>query len=191
MSYNRNVQLIIIRHGKTTYNLEGKRQGLSDTPLCEIGIQEAQELKNRVPQNADIVMSSPLIRAKQTAEIIYPNYQMIIEPLLTTYDFGELDGTLFESPIENFISNKVERYNNIPFIIPNHGETFQQFTTRCQEFVDKIKSDYSIYSSIAAVTHSTNLEVLKALFENKSWDTYLGQAKTFHGFVTIELSSNV
>jgi len=181
------MQLIIIRHGKTTYNLEGKRQGLSDTPLCDVGIQEAQELKTQVNNNVDIVMSSPLSRAKQTAELIFPTYQLIVEPLLITYDFGELDGTLFTDPFENYPSNPIERYNNEQYLIPKQGESFHQFANRCQQFVEKIKSEYSIYTSIAAITHSTNLEVLKALFEQKSWFTYLGQAKTFHGFLTIEI----
>ncbi len=181
------MQLTIIRHGKTSYNLEGKRQGLSDTPLCDVGIQEAQALKKNIPTQVDLVLSSPLIRAKQTAELIFPTYQLIVEPLLIAYDFGELDGTLFTDPFENYSSNPIERYNDKQYLIPKQGESFHQFANRCQQFVDKIKAEYLIYTSIAAVTHSTNLEVLKALFENKPWETYLGQAKTFHGFVTIKI----
>ncbi|MEK5643322.1 histidine phosphatase family protein [Paenibacillus rhizosphaerae] len=61
----------LIRHGVTEWNKLGKAQGISDIPLNETGIKQVTALANRLKSEKwDIIFSSNLIRARQTAEII-------------------------------------------------------------------------------------------------------------------------
>ncbi|MDZ5471254.1 histidine phosphatase family protein [Bacillus sp. 31A1R] len=61
----------IIRHGRTEWNKEGRAQGSSDIPLNEDGLFEARRLAKRLSgENWNVIYSSNLLRAKQTADII-------------------------------------------------------------------------------------------------------------------------
>ena len=63
--------LYIMRHGKTDWNAKHKLQGRTDIPLNEEGIQMAEQAKEKYKDvNFDICYCSPLVRAKQTAEIV-------------------------------------------------------------------------------------------------------------------------
>lgn len=60
-----------MRHGKTDWNAKHKLQGRTDIPLNEEGIQMAEQAKEKYKDvNFDICYCSPLVRAKQTAEIV-------------------------------------------------------------------------------------------------------------------------
>ena len=68
-------KLHLIRHGMTAGNLQGLYIGSgTDIPLCDEGRAQLKELKERFeyPQ-ADTVFSSPLMRAVETANILFPN----------------------------------------------------------------------------------------------------------------------
>jgi len=60
-----------VRHGVTAWNKEGRAQGSSDIPLDDEGIAMAQHVAKRFAEEQwDVIYTSPLIRAKKTAEII-------------------------------------------------------------------------------------------------------------------------
>ena len=72
--------IYFVRHGETDYNLEGIVQGQLDIPLNKKGIHQANEIKNKLKDlDIDIIFSSPLLRAKQTAEIINENLNVKIK----------------------------------------------------------------------------------------------------------------
>lgn len=65
--------IYIVRHGQTEKNKANVLQGRSDVPLNEAGRQQAEEVRDRFREagiSFDLVYTSPLIRAVQTAEII-------------------------------------------------------------------------------------------------------------------------
>ena len=65
------MNLYVVRHGKTAWNLEHKCQGISDIPLIEEGRTKAKELSSLVKTlNIDVVISSPLSRAIETAKLL-------------------------------------------------------------------------------------------------------------------------
>ena len=60
-----------VRHGVTAWNKEGRAQGSSDIPLDDEGIEMAEHVAKRLAEEQwDVIYTSPLIRAKKTAEII-------------------------------------------------------------------------------------------------------------------------
>jgi probable phosphoglycerate mutase len=96
----------LIRHGTTEWNLAGRMQGQMDTDLAEIGIKQAERLAHRLKQeNWDGLISSDLIRAKQTAQTIS---EVTGTPFLGTDSrlreryFGQIEGTTLEERIALF-----------------------------------------------------------------------------------------
>ncbi|MEP0940722.1 MAG: histidine phosphatase family protein [Rhizobiaceae bacterium] len=81
--------LFFIRHGQTDWNAETRYQGITDTTLSELGIRQAREnaellqdilYQQNIDQSNVTLMSSPLLRAKQTAEIIGQSFSPQISP---------------------------------------------------------------------------------------------------------------
>ncbi|MDP9116224.1 MAG: histidine phosphatase family protein, partial [Actinomycetota bacterium] len=65
------VTFAFIRHGQTDWNRDDKLQGSSDIPLNEVGRQQAREAAAHLGHGGwQVVVSSPLVRARETAEII-------------------------------------------------------------------------------------------------------------------------
>jgi probable phosphoglycerate mutase len=93
----------LIRHGTTEWNLAGRMQGQMDTELAEVGKLQAERLAERLkPEVWDGIISSDLIRAKQTAQTIS---EWTGTPLwgfdtrLRERHFGQLEGTTLEERV--------------------------------------------------------------------------------------------
>lgn len=87
--------LILIRHGLTDWNAEGRWQGHEDIPLNETGIAQAQALAGRLASwPIEILYSSDLKRAAQTASIVGSalGMQPILDPTWRERDVGAFQG---------------------------------------------------------------------------------------------------
>lgn len=94
-------EIIIVRHGQTHWNLEGRIQGSGDSPLTKDGMASARKLGARLAGSAmrrpiTCIYSSPIGRAKGTADIIsrcFPrSIEVILEAGLRERSFGCLEG---------------------------------------------------------------------------------------------------
>lgn len=84
----------LIRHGITEANLKGLYIGSrTDLPLCPEGKRELQQMRNELeyPEIGKLY-TSPMLRARESAEIIYPGFEPTVIDELTEYDFGEFEG---------------------------------------------------------------------------------------------------
>jgi broad specificity phosphatase PhoE len=180
------MEITLIKHARTDFNEVGKRQGSTDLSLNDRGKKEAAQLREELTDIPfDIVFSSPLKRAVETAQILFPSINIIKNDLLREYDFGELEGVRFSEPSENFPENQVQEYNGKQFLIPNQGESFEHVVFRVERFIQMLRHGFGGQSKIAIVTHSTIIEIFKALAEQKDWSAYLGDSRQFHGFVKV------
>lgn len=86
---------VLVRHGETTWNLEGRRQGQSDSPLTARGLAQARAIADRLADvRPDALYSSDLPRAWQTAEQISAacGLPVIADERLREKSFGVLEG---------------------------------------------------------------------------------------------------
>ena len=78
----------LIRHGATAYNPEGRYQGTGDIPLSPAG-RAALRPPSYIPE---VVYTSPLCRAVETARILFPSARLVPVPDLRELDFGKFEG---------------------------------------------------------------------------------------------------
>ena len=65
------MHIYVTRHGETDYNAAGRYCGSTDVPLNENGLAQARDLARRLARvKFDAVISSPMLRARQTADIV-------------------------------------------------------------------------------------------------------------------------
>lgn len=132
--------IYITRHGQTDWNIKKKVQGRCDVPLNNTGINQAFETKNNLfDTDIDLIICSPLLRAKQTAEIINEdrNLPIVYDDRIIERDFGEFEG-MQTSDFDfhgywNYYKN--EQYQQ--------AENIQIFFERIYSFLDDIEKNYS------------------------------------------------
>ena len=137
------MKLYIIRHGETPWNAEGRLQGQTDIPLNENGIRLAKitgEALKDVP--FDFAISSPLKRARQTAELVLAGRQIPVleDARIEELSFGSWEGlgcrkANFEIPSEHFQDFYKDPFH---FQTAADGETIEQLCVRTKAFWDDL-----------------------------------------------------
>ncbi|HVE93483.1 MAG TPA: histidine phosphatase family protein [Acidimicrobiales bacterium] len=93
-------RLLLVRHGQSIWNAQRRWQGSADPPLSEAGRAQALALAEAVSgEDVDAVVSSDLIRARETAEIVMAEFGLTgltIEPRFRERDVGEVSGLTVE-----------------------------------------------------------------------------------------------
>lgn len=129
----------LIRHGITEWNCIGKAQGISDIPLNELGREQALMVGQRLLQeeNWDLIVSSDLIRAAETASIIGSllNIPLTYDKRIREIDCGLIEGTTEEERIMKWGSNW--RKLNLGM------EKFEDVSNRGIGFVEELTRTYN------------------------------------------------
>ena len=136
------MELYIARHGTTEWNRQHRLQGRTDTPLDEQGVLMAETSgKNMQEQGLtfDLVYSSPLCRAYETAKLLAPGKEVVKDERLTELLFGEFEGCVSDdlltsetSPFRFFKSDPV-RYNELAHLFG--GESLDELVARTRDFL--------------------------------------------------------
>lgn len=148
--------LYVTRHGQTDYNLQGRYAGGTDVPLNETGLRQARELSERLAGIAfDAAVSSPMTRARQTAEIILQDRADV--PLELNDNFaerrcGELEGRTAEQIRERFPEVYENGYLRIPEYAPPWGESILDVDKRIAAGLSELMEKYD-GKTLLLVTH--------------------------------------
>ena len=133
------MKIYVIRHGQTEWNVLKKVQGKADISLNEKGIEQAIQTKKELDnEKIDLIICSPLKRAKETAQIINENRNIpiIFDDRISERDFGEFEGMpTTEFDFEGFWSYKANKEYS-------RAENIVKFFKRIYNFLDSIKKEY-------------------------------------------------
>lgn len=141
------MKLYVVRHGQTVNNKLRKVSGKTETILTNKGIEEARQTKEKLKDvNFDLVFSSPLIRAKDTAKEITDN-DIIIDQRLIERDYGLNEEMLIENTNPKELWDYNLNYND------HQGETVQEILNRVNLLILDLKNKYPD-KTILLVTHS-------------------------------------
>lgn len=149
-------KIILVRHAESNVTVSQIVGGeLTCTGLSELGIRQAQRLRDRLRDEAataDVVLSSPLPRARETAEIIAPVLGRPIEFVadLEEHRPGEADGCPFVDFADRFGLFDFRAEPDRPFA-PG-GESLREFHERVVARLQRIEADHE-GATVVAVCH--------------------------------------
>lgn len=132
--------LSTVRHGLTELNRDKRVGGLLDVPLIEKGRHQALQARESFDGTPfDVVVSSPLSRALETAEIItgVGREDIVVEGGCIERSFGEMEGLTADQVRVRFPQVRYMRVGHINYSLnPPGGETFEQLHERAKGFLD-------------------------------------------------------
>jgi probable phosphoglycerate mutase len=160
------MKIIAIRHGETATNAAGLITGWNDEDLTAKGIGQAQEAAKALKAEFALIVSSPLMRAKHTAEIIAAAHpcEVVLDPNLRERNFGRLNGKTWEE-IETD-TGKPMRSIDIEQMAydyrPWGGECVAEVTARVREFLRQAQ-EIDGGRDLVAVTHGGIIKLLYSM----------------------------
>ena len=173
------MRIIFIRHGKTKGNLEQRYIGKTNEPLCEAG---RKEISLKKFPDADAVISSPMRRCVETAEIIYPKKNIIVIEELRECDFGDFEGKNYsELETDPNYQKWLESFGKLPF--PN-GESSESFKARCINGFEKAVLKFRSSKTLCFVVHGGTIMSVLEHYAFPKKDFYSYQVKNGCGFET-------
>ena len=149
-------KLHLIRHGITEANLNGSYCGTLDPPLCEEGRAALDELMDEaVYPYVDVVYASPLLRARETAELLFPGCEYIAVENLREASFGPFEGKTMQQLKDNEEFQKWVTPGSD--YTPAGMEPSKAFYVRCREGIIQVVDDMmrNGITSAAVVTHAS------------------------------------
>ncbi len=173
--------LILVRHGRTSANAAGLLQGRVDNELDDIGVQQAKQIAAaliRSDQRPDRIISSPLMRARQTAQATaeLTGLDISIDEHWAELDYGEWDGI----PISEVQASDWQRWRADTGFAPPGGESLAQLNTRVSAACDELAAA-AADRNVAVFTHVSPIKsaVRWALgtADEISWHLHVSQAQ--------------
>lgn len=186
----RPTRIVLIRHGETDWNVEGRYQGQADPPLNARGREQAHKLARELAKTGiDVIYSSPLRRAWETAEIVARVLGVPLhpEPRLMEIHQGEWQGRL-RSEIAARYPELFRRWLTEPWeVTPPGGEHLRDVQRRVYAAVDEILARHR-GQTIALVTHRIPIALLKVRYQGLNRDAVrtLALPNTYWEEITIE-----
>jgi alpha-ribazole phosphatase len=148
-------RIYMFRHGLTQANEDGTYVGVTDEPLSERGISLLREKRERTAYpSAERVYSSPLLRALQTASVLYPEHEPVAADGLREMNFGVFEG-LKADELVGLDSYKRWLRGGMDNAPPN-GESLREVTLRSYAALDALILDMMKNGILnaAVITHS-------------------------------------
>ena len=163
-------KIILARHCRTKWNIEKRLVGISEIPLSPEGLQEAHDTAHKLKSlGLDLIITSPLKRAQQTAEIYsqYLDIPLITEPGLREIDHGDWNGIKIDELLNNKSSAFVQWYDDPTSIpIPNGTESILDAQKRIRQTIKNILLEYS-GKTVLVVMHKHIRSILNCTLEGK------------------------
>lgn len=133
------MKLIFVRHGQTDWNRTHRIQGATDIPLNETGLRQAEELKSLLAHTPiDCAVTSPLLRARQTAEVICRDrgIRPVADRRAAERGFGTFEGRIVDRAC-------FDRWWRDDFDGNANGiEPTGAFTARVSQLLDELRARY-------------------------------------------------
>ncbi|MGW0808094.1 bifunctional RNase H/acid phosphatase [Nonomuraea sp. NPDC002799] len=155
--------LLLLRHGETELSLERRFSGLGDAELTPNGLAQASaaaERLSREPYRLDVIVTSPLKRARQTAEAVAQRTGLDVEvdEDLREADFGAWEGHTF-TEVQRRWPAELAAWLADPETAPPGGESFATTARRVQAAGERLVERYE-GKTVVAVSHVTPIKML-------------------------------
>jgi broad specificity phosphatase PhoE len=145
---------VLVRHGETEWSLDGRHTGRTDLPLLPEGIEQARALRPVLgARTFAAVLTSPLVRARETAELAGLGAGAVVDPDLAEWDYGAYEGVT-----TNQIREERPGWELFADGVPD-GESIEDVAARVDRVIARVRATPG---DVACVAHSHVLRVLAA-----------------------------
>lgn len=158
------MKLFVVRHGETQFNAEHRYLGALDPELNATGVSQAHALRTVLPEALDVVISSPLHRARQTAAIICGarGVEPIVNEAFRERNVGVFEGlTQHEAQVrfpELWSLNVTRQWHGAPTGGETIAEVIERVSIGLQQLVEA-----NVERSVALVAHGFVAKVVRAV----------------------------
>lgn len=164
-------KIYLVRHGQDEDNAKGILNGRRDNPLTDLGREQAKMVAQKLKDhNIQVIYSSPLKRAHETARIISKTLdvdELIIDEHLIERDFGIFTGKPF-SDITKITGNVLIGDKTTYFLDGEGTEDFPTLLKRGKKILQEINERHTD-EKILIVTHSDIGKMIRAAFHEWTW----------------------
>lgn len=155
------MRLYAARHGQTGWNAQNRVCGRTDLPLTETGIGQAEKLAEMAkPLSLDLIISSPMLRARQTSRIVSEacGVPVIVDERLIEQDYGIYEGV--DRRDAGFLENKSHFALRYP-----GGESMMQVAHRVYGLLEDVKKEHD-GKAVLLVCHGGVCRIINTFFED-------------------------
>lgn len=135
MSILKTKRLILVRHGETAWNAQGRIQGMLDVPLNELGFQQARVVGDELARSIDVacIVCSDLVRTRETAQPLVDatGFAITFDARLRERHFGVLEGITYDEWRARDAEGMARYSAGEADYGPEGGETARAFLARC------------------------------------------------------------
>lgn len=180
------MRLYLIRHGMTFGNTLGRYIGTTDEPLTEDGRAALEQLSY---PGTELLFASPLLRCRETAELLFPEMEPEIVKGFAECDFGAFENKNYKELDGNGDYQRwIDSNGTLPF--PG-GESPEAFRKRCVEAFDAVMDicRKRKAGSAACVVHGGTIMSILAEYAVPGEEFYHWQVRNGEGYVcTVDLT---
>ena len=173
------LKMLMIRHGKTYGNTLGRYIGMTDEHLLDT---ESEELVQLRPEPVECVFVSPMIRCRETAQLLFPGQEHVVIDGFRECNFGEFENKNYQELSENEAYQRwIDSDGTLGF--PG-GETMVEFKGRSLKAFDQML-DHCIrqeYESVAMVVHGGTIMSILDSYGFPSAGYFDWQVKNAEGY---------
>ena len=161
------MNIYVIRHGQTDYNVKKLFQGQCNIPLNEVGIEQAKEIAEKFADvKIDVILVSPLDRAKQTARYLSETkgIPITIEDELIERCFGDMEGLPSREDCNiNMLSDYDKNY--AIYNVEPIQELFKRVYLCMDNIIERFKD-----KTVLIVTHACVAQAIECYFNGMPKD---------------------
>lgn len=148
-------QVVLVRHGETEWSRTARHTGRTDIPLTDKGRSQAEAAGTALQgMEFDLVLSSPLSRALDTCRIAGLGDDVVIEPDLAEWDYGDAEG---RSTVD--IQAEIEGWTVWTHPVGGTGEPVEAVGERADRVIERIDA---VDGDVALFAHGHMLRILAA-----------------------------
>jgi probable phosphoglycerate mutase len=152
---------LLLRHGQTEMSVQGRFAGRGDIPLTPAGARQAIAAANQLAgRGVDLVVSSPLSRARDTAQAVADaaGVPLVLEDDLAETDFGAWEGQTFAAVMARWPA-ELTAWQGDAEVAPPGGESFAAVASRVNAALDRLLADHR-GRTLVVVSHVTPIKTL-------------------------------
>jgi broad specificity phosphatase PhoE len=139
--------ILLVRHGQTEANAAGLLLGRADPPLTDLGRRQAAASAAALA-GVTRVVTSPLSRARQTAEAFGPRVRVEVDERWTELDYGDFEGR----PVNDVPNSTWQRWRRDASYSPPGGESLAALGRRVRDACEQLKSGDG-NDDVAVISH--------------------------------------